>query len=88
MDKTDFDTETYKARNTSAIRGDAYTREEYRYEKRKIKDPVSVEDGVIKYKEREVIDFDDVYTRWVDNFSVFIDESVDDIKYARDCVVS
>lgn len=86
MDKTDFDTETYKARNTSAIRGDAYTREEYRYEKRTIQDPISVEDGEIKYKKREVIDFDDVYTRWVDNFSVFIDESVDDIKYARDSI--
>ena len=86
MDKTDFDSETYKARNASAIRGDAYTREEYRYEKRKIQDPVSVEDGEIKYKEREIIDYDDVYTRWVDNFSVFIDESVDDVKYARDYV--
>ncbi len=87
MDKTDFDSETYKARNTSAIRGDAYTIEEYRYEKRKIKDPISVEDGVITYKEREVIDYDDVYTRWIDNFSVFMDETVDDSKYAKDCVV-
>lgn len=87
MDKTDFDIETYKARNCSAIRGDAYTIEEYRYEKRKIKDPISVEDGVITYKEREVIDYDDVYTRWVDNFSVFMDETVDDPKYANDCVV-
>jgi len=86
MDKTDFDIETYKARNTSGIRGDAYTREEYRYEKRTIQDPVSVEDGEIKYKEREVIDYDDVYTRWVDNFSAFMDETVDDPKYSKDCI--
>lgn len=86
MDKTDFDIETYKARNASAIRGDAYTIEEYRYETRTVKDPTSVENGVITYKEKEIVDYDDVYTRWVDNFSVFTDESVEDAKYGRDCV--
>lgn len=86
MDKTDFDIETYKARNTSAIRGDAFTIEEYRYEKRTVKDPVSVEDGEIKYKKREIFDFDDVYTRWADNWACFIDDRVDDVKYAEDCV--
>lgn len=86
MDKTDFDVETYKARNCSAIRGDAYTMEEYRYEKRKVKDPVSFKDGEIEYKEREIVDYDDVYTRWVDNYSVFTDETAEDPKYGRDCI--
>ena len=86
MDKTDFDIETYKARNCSAIRGDAFTIEEYRLEKRTVKDPMEVKDGEITYKEREIIDYDDVYTRWVDNWSAFMDESVDDTKYAKDCV--
>lgn len=86
MDKTDFDIETYKARNCSAIRGDAFTIEEYRYEKRTIQDPVSVEDGEIKYKKREIVDYDDVYTRWVDNWAVFFDDTVDDPKYGQDQV--
>lgn len=86
MDKTDFDIETYKARNISAIRGDAYTLEEYRYEFREVQDPVSVKDGELTYKKRKIFDYDDVYTRSIDNWSAFTDESVDDVKYARDCV--
>lgn len=86
MDKTDFDIETYKARNCSAIRGDGFTIEQYRYEKRTVQDPVEVEDGELKYKKREIFDYDDVYTRWVDNWSVFIDDTVDDYKYANDWI--
>ena len=86
MDKTDFDIETYKARNNAAITGDGFTIEEYRLEKRTVQDPVSVQDGEIKYKKREIVDYDDVYTRWVDNYSVFIDDTVDDYKYAADCI--
>jgi hypothetical protein len=86
MDKTDFDIETYKCRNVSAIRGDAYSIEEYRYETRKVKDIKSVKNGVIEYVEREIVDFDDVYTRFVDNWNVFTDDSVEDPKYGRDCI--
>lgn len=84
MDKTDFDIETYKARNCATIRGDAFTIEEYRYEKREVQDPVSVEDGEIKYKKREIFDYDDVYTRFIDNWSVYFDDRVEDQKYAED----
>lgn len=86
MDKTDFDIESYKARNCSAIRGDAFTLEEYRYETREVSDPIEWKDGEMKYRKREIVDYDDVYTRWVDNWAVFIDDTVDDYKYARDCV--
>lgn len=86
MDKTDFDIETHKARHCSAIRGDAFTLEEYRYETRKVKDPVKWKDGEIEYKEREIVDYDDVYTRWVDNYAIFVDDTVDDYKYARDFI--
>lgn len=86
MDKTDFDIETYKAKNCSAIRGDGYTIEEYRYETRIVKDPVKWDSGKFEYKKREIIDYDDVYTRWIDNWSVYFDDTVDDYKYARDCI--
>ena len=86
MDKTDFDIETHKARHASAIRGDGFTIEQYRYETRKVKDPVSWKDGEIEYKERTIVDYDDVYTRWVDNYAVFFDDTVDDYKYATDCI--
>lgn len=86
MDKTDFDIEVYKAQNMSAIRGDAYTMEEYRYEWREVQDIDKVEDGEITYKKRKIYDYDDVYTRSIDNWSAFIDETVDDVKYARDCI--
>jgi len=86
MDKTDFNMETYKAKNCSAIRGDAFTIEEYRYETRTVKDPVKWEEGKFEYKKRKIVDYDDVYTRWVDNWAVFFDDSVDDYKYARDCI--
>lgn len=87
MDKTDFDIESYKARNTSAIRGDAFTLEEYRYEKREVQDVIDVDDETneLKYKKREICDYDDVYTRWIDNFDAFVDE-VEDPKYAKDCI--
>lgn len=84
MDKTDFDIESYKARNCAAIRGDAFTIEEYRYETREVQDPIKVENGEITYKKREICDYDDVYTRWVDNWAVFFDDTVDDHKYGND----
>jgi hypothetical protein len=86
MDTTDFDIEVYKAKNCSAIRGDAYTIEEYRYETREVQDPISVKEGVIEYEKITKVDFDDVYTRQVDNWAIFFDESVDDVKYAEDAI--
>lgn len=86
MDKTDFDAETYKARNCSAIRGTAFTREEYRLETRKVKMPVGFKDGKWEYKEQEIVDYDDVYTRWVDNSAIFTDPSAEDPKYMQDYI--
>lgn len=84
MDKTDYDIETLKARHCAAIRGDAFTIEEYRYEKREIQDPIGFEDGEITYKKREILDYDDVYTRHLDNWEVFFDDRVTDTKYGED----
>jgi hypothetical protein len=85
MDNTEFDQETYKARNASAICGTAFTLEEYRYETRKVMDPVSYDEGEIKYKEKTIVDFDDVYTRYIDNWSAFFDPGAEDQKYGQDC---
>jgi len=85
LDTTEFDQETYKARNASAIRGTAFTLEEYRYETREVQDPVSYEDGEIKYEKKTIVDFDDVYTRFIDNWSAFFDPGAEDQKYGQDC---
>lgn len=85
LDTTEFDQETHKARTTSAICGTAFTLEEYRYETREVQDPTSYEDGELKYKKKTIVDFDDVYTRYVDNNSAFFDPGAEDQKYGQDC---
>lgn len=85
MDVTEFDEESYKARNCSAIRGTAFTIEEYRYETREVSWPTSVKEGEIEYEKTEIVDYDDVYTRFVDNHSIYCDP-VEDAKYMDDYV--
>lgn len=84
MDTTEFDAETTKARSASSMMGTSWTREEYRYETREVMDPVSFENGEIKYKKKEILDYDDVYTRFVRNENCFMDPSAEDQKYAMD----
>lgn len=84
LDSTEFDQETFKARNASAIRGTAFTREEYRYETRTVKMPTSADKGELKYTKKEIVDYDDVYTRFIDNYSAFFDEGAEDPKYGQD----
>lgn len=84
MDTTEFDAETTKARSGAAAIGTYFTREEYRYETREVQDPVSFEKGEIKYKKKEIIDYDDVYTRAVRPEKCYMDPSAEDQKYAMD----
>jgi hypothetical protein len=86
MDTTEFDAETIKARMASAMMGTAFTREEYRYETRNVMDPTSYKDGEIQYTKKEIVDFDDVYTRYVRPENCFFDESAEDPKYGNDCI--
>lgn len=86
MDVTEYDAETTKARRISAMCGTAFTREEYRYETRDVMDPVSFENGAIKYEKKELVDWDDVYTRSVVNENCYFDEGAEDPKYAVDCI--
>ena len=87
MDNTEFDQETFKARNASAIRGTAFTLEEIRYETRDVQMPSSYENGEMKYKKKTIVDYDDVYTRFIDNYSAFFDPGAEDQKYGQDCAV-
>lgn len=87
MDKTNFDFETFKAKNCAAIRGTAFMIERWRIDKRKVKDPDSVnEDGEIQYKEREIVDFDDTVTEFIENDRLYWDPSADHESKARDMI--
>lgn len=86
MDTTEFDAETTKARSASSMMGTSWTREEYRYETREVMDPVDFKDGEIKYKKKEILDYDDVYTRFVRNENCFFDPGAEDQKYGMDCI--
>jgi hypothetical protein len=86
MDRTGFDLEVMRAINCSASRGTAFTIEEYLYETRTVKDPVSVVNGVLQYKEKERVDKDDTFTMFVANERIFIDEAAETIELAEDYI--
>ncbi len=86
MDRTGYDLEFMKALNSSAARGTAFLVEEYLYETRQVKDPVSVVNGVLKYKQKEKIDKDDTFTLHVANERILIDEAADTIELAEDYI--
>lgn len=85
MDRTGYDFETYQAKNCAAIRGTAFVRERYRYEKRMVQDPDSMDkDGEIVYKKREIVDYDDTVTEFVENSMNYVDPGARKIEDARD----
>lgn len=87
MDRTGFDFQYFKAKYAAAIRGTAFLFNYYRVDKRTVNDPDSVnEDGEIVYKQRDLIDFDDDYTEFIENEYIFVDESASHIDNARDMV--
>ncbi len=86
MDRTGFDLETMRAMNCSASRGTAFTVEEYLYETRMVQDPVSVVNGVLQYKQKELVDKDDTFTLHVANERIYIDEAADRIELAEDYI--
>jgi hypothetical protein len=87
MDRTGFDYETFKAKNCAAIRGTAFVMERYRLEKRKVKDPTSVNaDGEIEYTEKEIVDVDDTFTEFTENDTIYVDPAADHESKARDMI--
>lgn len=87
MTRTGFDMQYFYAKLCAAIRGTAWLKNYYRVEKRTVRDPVDVDEksGELTYKEKEIIDFDDDYTEWIDNQWVFIDPGAKSIDEASDC---
>lgn len=86
MDKTEFDQETTKARYAAAIRGTAFTREEYRYETREVRMPKSFKEGEMTYEKKTLVDWDDIYTRHLENRAVYPDPGASDPKYMNDYI--
>lgn len=87
MDRTGYDLETMKAINCSAIRGTAFTVEEYLYETRTVKDPTSVSNGQLQYTQKEIVDKDDTFTKMWPNERIFIDEAATTIEEAEDMIL-
>lgn len=87
MDRTNFDFQYFLAKYSAAIRGTAFLMDYYRVDKRKIMDAADVnDDGTIKFKEKEVVDFDDDYTEWVPNEYIYVDPDARSIEDAKDCI--
>lgn len=87
MTRTGFDLQYFYAKLNAAIRGTSWIKNYYREEKRTVKDLVDVDkDGNLVYKEKEITDFDDDYTEWIDNQFVFIDPAAKTIDEASDCI--
>lgn len=87
MDMTGYDYQDYLAKQTAAIRGTSFVMEYWRTDKRVVKDLTGVnDDGSLKYEEKEIVDFDDAYTEWVDNEFIFLDPGTHDQNAMRDCV--
>lgn len=87
LDNSDFDYQWYLAGLAAAVRGTAFIYDYYRVDKRWIKDIDSVgEDGKLKYKEVERVDFDDDYAKWLPNEYCYVDEKCNHINDAVDAV--
>jgi hypothetical protein len=87
MDRTQYDFENYQAKTCASIRGTAFVMERYRFEKREVQDPDSIDkEGNIVYKKREIIDYDDTVTEFCENNTIYIDPSQRDQNRLRDMI--
>lgn len=85
MNNTNYDYQYHLGKLSASIRGTAFFMDYWRHDKRIVKRPDSLnEDGTIKYKDEERIDFDDDYTEWVPNEYILIDDKARDIDEAID----
>jgi len=74
MDRTGYDFQEFLSKQCAAIRGTGFRMEYYRLDKRDVQDPVDVnDDGTLKYEKKEIIDFDDTYTEFIENEFIFLD---------------
>lgn len=85
MSSTGFDLQYFMGKLCATIRGTAFFEDYYRVEKRTVKDPTDVDDnGELIYQDKEITDFDDDYTEWVDNQWIYVDPAAKDIEEASD----
>lgn len=79
MNNTDYDYQYYLGKLSKSIRGTAFYMDYWRTDKRIVKDPDSLnKDGTIKYKDKELTDFDDDYLEWVPNEYIYVDDKATD----------
>lgn len=88
MNTTGFDYQYFLAKLSRTIRGTSFLMDYWRTDKRIVKDLTGVDEetGKLKFKEKELIDFDDDYTEWVPNEYIFIDEKAKHIDEAVDMI--
>lgn len=88
MDNTGYDYQVYLAKLSASSRGISFTRDYWRTDKRVVKEPDSYDQatGEIKYKSKEIVDFDDDYTEWLPNEFVYVDEKALHLDNANDWV--
>ena len=84
------DVELYKGTNQALVIGTGLYQEYYRKEKRMVQQLLSIgKNGQAKYKDTEVVDFDDCYLEQLDIRELYVDEnarSFDGPYPARDCI--
>lgn len=88
MSNTGFDYQYYLVKLAAAIRGTAFMMDYWRTEKRAVKIPTGIDEatGELKYEDKEITDFDDDYSEWVQNEDIYVDEKVDNIDKASDFI--
>lgn len=87
MNTTGFDYQAFLSKLAASYRGTSFRMDYWRTDKRIVKDPTDVnEDGTLKYKDKEIVDFDDDYTEWVPNEFIYVDEKAKHIDEAQDMI--
>lgn len=88
MDVTGFDYQHFLAKYVASYRGTSHLWEFYRLERRKVRFPVGVdnETGAIKYEIKEITDWDDSYTMFIENEYILTDEAATDDEDMIDCI--
>jgi hypothetical protein len=87
LEKMNWINSKYLIDHEKLVRGTCITKQVYRREKRTVFDPQDTDNpDEEEYAENEILDFDDVYIKYVDLWMFFTDEMARAIEDARDCI--
>jgi len=86
LEKMKWNIINFLSTHDKITRGTAVLKVIYRKEKRKVYDPVSMEEGSEEYEEKDILDYDDVFIQLKDLFDIYIDERVRSVDDARDLI--